>query len=456
MVEHWIGPDVFRQGVHNYLSAHLYANATAEDFWNAQTAASKQPVDKVMSSFVDKPGVPLLTFAAQKGKDFPVTQQRFYLDSSEKAPKDAGSWTIPVCVKTANAPQCVLISNDTPALKLAPNTALPFFYANAGEKGYYRVAYSPEQVKAITAAAETALTVPERIGYLGDRWALTRAGQGSVGDYLDLALAVKNDPNSAVLSTTLGTLAQIRNRIATDEDRDKLNAVIRAQYGPIYTALGKESDKETYDQEQIRSELYGALGDAGDPAVVAHAQQVADDLFNGRKVSESNMMESVAMAAENGDEAFYNRVQTVSQRADDPELQEESLRILTQFRDPKLIVRTLEYAVSGQVRNQDSWILIAVELSQRETRDLAWPWVQQHWDKVQAQFTTASGANVVSSVGSFCTADRRAEVATFFATHKVAAADRTLAKALDSIDACISLRAVQEPKLHAWLANQAK
>jgi aminopeptidase N/puromycin-sensitive aminopeptidase len=47
-------------------------------------------------------------------------------------------------------------------------------------------------------------------------------------------------------------------------------------------------------------------------------------------------------------------------------------------------------------------------------------------------------------------------VASFFATHKVAAADRTLAKALDSIDACISLRAVQEPKLHAWLANQAK
>ncbi len=116
------------------------------------------------------------------------------------------------------------------------------------------------------------------------------------------------------------------------------------------------------------------------------------------------------------------------------------------------MVRTLEYAVSGQVRNQDSWILIAVELSQRETRDLAWNWVQQHWDKVKAQFTTASGANVVSSVGSFCSVERRQQVADFFATHKVEAADRTLAKALDSIDACISLRKTQEPNLHAWLA----
>jgi len=72
---------------------------------------------------------------------------------------------------------------------------------------------------------------------------------------------------------------------------------------------------------------------------------------------------------------------------------------------------------------------------------------------VKAQFTTASGANVVSAAGAFCTVERRDDVASFFATHKVEAADRTLAKALDSIDACIKLRAQQEPKLHEWLAS---
>jgi aminopeptidase N/puromycin-sensitive aminopeptidase len=164
------------------------------------------------------------------------------------------------------------------------------------------------------------------------------------------------------------------------------------------------------------------------------------------------MMESVAIAAGKGDDAFYNRILTVSQRADDPELQEESLKMLTQFHSAIFAIKTLEYATSGQVKNQDSWILIAIELSQRETRDIAWAWVQKNWDKVKAQFTTASGANVVSATGSFCTVQRRDEVASFFATHKVDAADRTLAKALDSIDGCIKLQAAQEPKLHAWLA----
>ena len=62
MVENYLGEETFRQGVHNYLAAHLYANATAEDFWNAQTATSHQPVDKIMASFIDQPGVPLLSF----------------------------------------------------------------------------------------------------------------------------------------------------------------------------------------------------------------------------------------------------------------------------------------------------------------------------------------------------------------------------------------------------------
>ena len=450
MIESWIGPQVFQQGVHNYLAAHLYGNATAEDFWNAQTATSKQPVDKVMSSFVDKPGVPLITFSNNQGAVYPVVQERFYLDAPEKKGKDGSGWTIPVCVKTAGAPECKLVSSETSMLKL--DKASPFLYANSNDTGYYRVAYTPEQVKAITAAAETSLTATEQIGYLGDRWALTRAGQGSVGDYLDLALALKQDANAEVLDTTLSTIGVIRNRIATDEDRAKLNAIVRAQYGPVYAALGKEQENEPYDKQQIRAELFGALGEAEDPAVLAHARQVADDLFNGRKVTEANMMQSVALAASTGDDAFYTRVQTVSQRADDPELQEESLKMLTQFHAPIFVIRTLEYATSGDVRNQDSWILIAIELSQRETRDIAWAWVQKNWDKVKAQFTTASGANVVSSVGAFCSVQRRDEVASFFATHKVEAADRTLAKALDSIDGCIKLQAAQEPNLQAWLA----
>lgn len=448
MVESWLGPEVFRRGVHNYLTTHLYGNATAEDFWNAQTAVSHQPVDKVMASFVDRPGVALVRFE-EEGKNFyPVTVERFFANGPGE--KSEAAWTIPVCLRTVGAASCQLLQGRSG--KIVPAGA-PLF-ANAGEKGYYRVAYTTAQVKAITAVAETALTVPERIGFLGDRWALTQAGQASVGEYLDLALAVKGDPNAPVLDSVLARIGLIRNRIATDEERVKLNAVVRREFGPAYAAMGADGKSGTLDQQQIRTELFGALGAAEDLTVLAHARQVTEDLFAGKQVTEPNLVDvSVALTAANGDEAFYDRVQVLAERAADPGLQSEALEMLTRFRKPELAVRTLEYAVSGKVRNQDSWLLIAGELRDWRTSALSWAWMGRNWERVKGQLTTASGAGVVGATGAFCSTRERNEVAEFFAAHRVDASERALAKALDSIDGCIRLRDTQEPKLKAWLGE---
>jgi hypothetical protein len=61
----------------------------------------------------------------------------------------------------------------------------------------------------------------------------------------------------------------------------------------------------------------------------------------------------------------------------------------------------------------------------------------------------------VEATGAFCTVERRDEVASFFAAHPVDSAERTLAKAIDSINDCIHLRAAQEPQLKQWLDAHA-
>ena len=96
-----------------YLEAHLYANATAEDFWNAQTATSHKPVDKIMESFVAQPGVPLITFMGDGKAKVDAVESRFYLSPGLKAgDKKAESWTIPVCFK-GEAKDCELLSGRT-------------------------------------------------------------------------------------------------------------------------------------------------------------------------------------------------------------------------------------------------------------------------------------------------------------------------------------------------------
>jgi aminopeptidase N/puromycin-sensitive aminopeptidase len=112
--------------------------------------------------------------------------------------------------------------------------------------------------------------------------------------------------------------------------------------------------------------------------------------------------------------------------------------------------------VSGEVRNQDSRAVLAALLRDRETRDQSWDYIQKNWDKVHAQLTVSSGAEVVRATGSFCSVQQRDEVVNFFAAHRVEAAERTLAKAVDSINDCIQLRAAQEPDFHRWLEAQPR
>ncbi|WP_260735007.1 M1 family metallopeptidase [Tunturiibacter lichenicola] len=463
MVENYLGKEVFRQGVHNYLQAHLYANATAEDFWGAQTANSHLPVDKVMSSFVTQPGVPLLTFSERRAGGVPVAQSRFFLSAAETNREPAGGteWSVPVCLKTNAEPICRVLRPEDATLPLPMDAGLPMLYANAAAKGYFRTDYTASQLSAIVAKAETSLTPAERIGLLGDRWAMVLSGRAAVGDYLDVVLALKQDSGAVLLETAYQQIKMVDADIASEEDRAELAGVLRRQFGPVYTALGSPVKGESFDRQQLRGTLFELLGDAHDSTVLAEAQLLTTRTFAVDNKKDKTLDPTLSDAAvlvstSHGDAALYEKLLAVSKYASEPGQQSDALRALARFRDPSLVTRTLDYTASGAVRNQDSGTILAALLRDRETRDQTWGYIQKNWDKVRAQLTVSSGAEVVAATGSFCTVRQRDEVASFFATHKVEAAKHTLATAVDSINDCIQLRSAQESKLHAWLASQPK
>ncbi len=120
MVEAYLGPEVFRKGANAYLEKHAYGNATAEDFWGQMTATSEKPVDKIMASFTEQSGAPLITVKTacgggvssggflKKKKSKPTTevtlsQQRYFSDAAKL---DSGSpeiWQIPVNLRAEGA-----------------------------------------------------------------------------------------------------------------------------------------------------------------------------------------------------------------------------------------------------------------------------------------------------------------------------------------------------------------
>jgi aminopeptidase N len=453
MVENYLGEETFRQGVHNYLAAHLYGNATAEDFWSAQTATSHKPVDKIMESFVALPGVPLLTFGDAAGGSVPVTQQRFFLNPKAHA-ESAQSWTVPVCLHAATGGQCELLTPGEAALK-APAGSV--FFANASGAGYYRTAYSADVLRDLTAHAQTALSPEERLVLLGDQWALTRAGKSNTGAYLDLAGAVSANANSVTVDVIGGSLRGITTRIAsTPEERAALAVWVRAKFGAEYRELGAPAASDSSEKRELRASLMQLLAGTGqDPDVISQAKALtASSMADSSSVESTLADAALGIAAINGDTAFFDQLQKLATTAVNPQMRSRSLHALARFRDSALENRALTYAVSGEVKNQDVVGLLAIELSTRDTQEAAWQFIQANWDKVIAQVTTDSGSGLVGATGSFCSTEKADEIGSFFAMHKVPSSARALARAKDAISDCVDLRAAQEPSLKAWLAKQ--
>jgi len=453
-VENYLGPETFRRGVHDYLWAHRYANATAEDFWNAQAAASHKPADKIMESLVAQAGAPIVTFGKLAGGKVKVEQRRFFLSPSV-VPDPNQKWTLPVCFKVTNgAKDCQLLTPETKWLK-AP--AVPLFFANADGRGYYRSAYTLSVYAALVSSIEYKLEPAERISLIGDEWAQVRSNKAAVGDYLDLAAALKADTNATVVSSALGGVGAIALRVAaTEEEKAAMSAWIRRTFAPQLAKLGEPAASDTPNTRNLRAELFDVLGYFGkDPGVLAQASAIADKFIaDPTQVDATLGRTALAIAARNGDAGLFDKLQKVYETSTNPELQEGALRLLAEFENPELAKRALDYAVSGKVRNQDAAIQLAIALEMDATRELAWNYIKTNWDKVQTQLTTDMGGMLVGSTASFCSAEARDNVQSYFSTHKVAASDRALKHSVERINGCIEFRALQEPNLKKWLAKQ--
>ena len=162
------------------------------------------------------------------------------------------------------------------------------------------------------------------------------------------------------------------------------------------------------------------------------------------------------LAALNGDSAFYDRVIAALKNPKSPEEYYMYLFTLPQFADQKLLQRTLEFAISPDVRSQDALGVITSVMGNPAGQQLAWDFVRQHWPEVEKAGGPFASAQVVGATSVFCDTGSRDQVTEFFTAHKVAAAERTYKQSIERINNCVDLKSQQESQLASWLGRHGK
>jgi aminopeptidase N/puromycin-sensitive aminopeptidase len=458
MLESYLGEETFRAGVNAYLKQHQYANATAEDFWEAQAKTSKKPVDRIMPTFVTQPGAPIVNVKAQCAGDstnVTLTQRRYFIDRAKfEAPRDQ-LWQIPLCLKGSgrSAPSCELLTKREGTVTL--NGCSSWVLANPDASGYYRAGYSPDAVQALARNAETKLTPAERILLQSDIWASVRVGREPVGDYLSFAQGLQAERGGAVLEDVLLRLDYIGQYLVSGSDRDAYQTWLRQFLAPAMKDVGYEPKAgERDEQKTLRSRLFRSLGyDARDPEALLEAQKIADKALKDPAAVDHDLAKgALRLAALNGDAGFYDTVMAALTTAGSPEEYQMYLSALSAFSDRKLLQRTLEFATS-EVRPQDAMRVVAAVLENPAGQQLAWDFVRQHGSELEKAGGPFALAQMVGATGTFCDAGLRDQVSNFFMAHNVAAGERIYKQSIERINNCIDLKAQQESQLASWLGK---
>jgi aminopeptidase N len=459
MLESYLGEETFRAGVNAYIQQHEYANASAADFWDAQALTSHKPVDKIMPTWVSQPGAPIVSVNARcSGNSTSVTlsQQRYYFDRTKFENPGDQLWQIPLCLKGSadNAPNCRLLTKKEETFSL-PGCST-WVLANARATGYYRDGYEGETVRAFARDAESKLTAAERIVLQDDIWASVRVGREPVGDYLAFAQGLQSDRKRAVLQDVFLRLHYIGQYLVSDNDRGEYQAWLTQYLTPIMQDVGwQPRPGEDGEQRALRSRILNALGyDARDQQALNEARQLADKaLADPNSVDPELAGGAFALAALNGSADFYDSLMAALKTQRTPQQYYTYLYTLARFTDPKLLERTLDFAISPAVRSQDTLGMITAVLRNPAGQTLAWNFIRQNWPEIEKAGGPFASAEVVGATSAFCDTAMRDQVEQFFSAHKVAAADRTYKQSIERINDCVQLKAQQETQLASWLGR---
>jgi puromycin-sensitive aminopeptidase len=444
MLEQYLGPEVFRDGVRRYLTEHAYANTVTPDLWQALEDVSGQPVRETMDSWILQGGYPLVT--VERGA---LHQSPFAYTSPLPGEESAigRQWRVPVLLRPAAGGTTERLLLGTEPAAIPRGTVV-----NAGGWGVYRVAYEDGP----GAAARLADLDPlERSNLVADTWALVLAGRTGLDRFLSLAAALGREDEPSIYTIVAGALG-LCDRVVGADDRPSLEGAVRALLGPRAADLGW--DAEAGEGERVptlRSLLLAGLGTIGaDPQVRAEAARRFDRSATDSidPDLEGAVLQSVAAQLRPGDyEAMLERYRNPST----PQEELRYLMALAAFPDVDLALRTFELART-EVRTQNAPYLVASLLGNRVAGPAVWARVQEEWDSLLERFPVNSHSRMLDGARALCGDPAVATgVARFLESHPLRSGQQSVDQMLERLRANVAFGERVRPTLGATLQHVA-
>lgn len=443
MLHDYLGDKDFRGGMHAYLTKHQYGNTFTEDLWASLAKASSKPVADVMSSWTKQTGFPMLSVTSHQdgaNRVLKINQQRFLADGTVC---DSSHWMVPISFATSQAGPTQRVKEvlmDTQEMQVVldnvPENA--WVKINPGTIGYYRIQYSKEMLDQLEPAITSRVLPPlDRLGIFDDLAAMVQAGHTSTVQVLRMLQAFTTETDYTVWSAMHNCIARMNQLLSQQDYHKNYAAFVRKIFADISSKLGWAPEKgEKHTVTLLRSLVLGQLGLYGQEATVSEAKTRFNNHFNGTQILPADLRSPVYKTVmAQADDKTYEQMLKLYRDSDLHEEKDRISRSLGATKDPNLIQRVLQFAMSSEVRNQDTVFIIISVAQTAPGRTAAWEFFKNNHKELIIRYE--SGYLLTRLIKyiteNFTSEDMETEVDTFFKTHKFPGSERTIQQSLETI-----------------------
>jgi len=458
MFERYLGEERFKAGVRLHMARHPYGTATADEFFQAIADGAKDPrVVEAWRSFVDREGVPMVSFTDAGGGAYALSQQR-YKPIGVDYPTDR-TWLVPICAKSGEGGQCTLLDKAKGGGLKVIGTA-PWVSGNADGAGYYRYDLpKADWDRLITAAPQ--LPAADALAAADSLWAGYVAGRGDAGQVMNAAGSFAKHSERLVAIRIPSEIVALDGRVLGAGDSANLERAMRTWYGPKLGELGLNPASGAYASEpserrQLRQTLANYVGVTGkEPGTRTTLVKAADAAIGGNPAALDPAYRSAALTAAARDlgKPFRDKLLAALLASDDPLFRRQAALALGSVDTAEAGRETLARVTTKGLSNRESLGMLLSLSNQPATRPLALDWIEANYPEFRARTGGLLGG-AIGFAGSYCTEADAKRVDALFRP-KLAEANLSpldLDRPLAQIRQCVALREAKGAELSRALA----
>ena len=404
MIEAYIGSENFKKGVAQYLQKFRYSNASGHDLWSSLQEASGTDVGRIMQGWISQEGFPVIKATLVDGR-LSLEQERFLLTGGTSKQ----TWPIPVTINIDGKTQSLLLDKKKAEVNL-PTTPRSL-KLNVDQTGFYVVQYNGKEL--LDLVWKSGLSPLDRWGLISDAKAFLLSGRTFFKEYIKLVEKYQNEEEylpAVEVSDQLSFLYQIAPSKLIETSRKFHSAGLK-----IFES--KKDDNSTTLKGIIAARLTLL-----DDAYAKRAGSKLNDLAN----IEPDMKRSVVMGYARSSNDYDGLIGKYTKSTTD----EERLRYLeglASFKNPELVAKTLDFALSGKVKRQDVRNVILYATANPGAKTAVWQWFKKNMAKLEEMYSgTAQFSIILREYLSIIGVGRLADVEKFFGDHKAIGADIAL------------------------------